>query len=123
MEKTQRFAISVSVDACESYESATMQRTSGAETLELLARTLRAYGIDVEITGKTGRAAKVKIDTLTPADAQKARTRNAGRRKVYALRYTLEELEAMGPEDGAKALGCSERTYYRRLAEMRAKAR
>lgn len=120
MEKTQRIEITVNVAACESHDSETMRRTNGAETLDLLARTLRAYGIDVDVL-QSGRSATIKLDTLTPPNAERARTRNAGRTKKYAYRYTLEELEAMGADEGCKRLGCSKRTYYRRLAEMRAK--
>ena len=105
--------------------------------MESLIGSLGALGLDVRAEfSKSGRTARIQFrDVPSKWDAEKARTRYAGRRArgVYPpagsifnsgtpCRDFLEWQEAHTAAEGMEALGLPRTTYYRKLRKIREKA-
>ena len=124
MENTRTFEATLSLRECVELSENGMVTEREAEALEVLASTLRAYGMAVEVSA-TSNSAKIRICHPEAHEAKRLRNRGGGRpRKSRDYNgHTLEWFEAHSPEEGMHALGdVSRRTYYRRLEELRAKA-
>lgn len=124
MENARTFEASVNLRECVELDENEVLTETGAEALEVLASTLRAYGMTVEVS-TTRSSAKIRICHPEPHEAARLRNRGGGRpRKSRDYRgVTLAWLESHSVDEGMHALGdVSRRTYYRRLEELRAKS-
>ena len=124
MENTRTFEATLSLRECVELEEGEVLRETGAAALEVLAETLRAYGMAVEVSA-TSNSAKIRICHPEAHEAKRLRNRGGGRpRKSHDYKgVTLDWLESHSVDEGMHALGdVSRRTYYRRLEELRAKA-
>lgn len=131
MENTELFELSFNVKDCtERRAEGGITRESGAEALETFASVLKAYGLDVSANySASGKRATIRIWHPEPLEAERLRNRNGGRNRkrkptdspAQGLEGSdlLEWLERHTPQEGMEALGCSRRTYFRRLRELR----
>lgn len=131
MQNTRTFEGRIDLWACAEGWSDGEVTAKGDGALALLSEALEAYGMSVTTT-REGRYATIKIDHLQPWEAERARTRRAGRprtkgtswpaemggsdeeRLVWCAAHTIDEV--------AETLGCSRRTAQRRVSELRKKA-
>ena len=123
MENTRVFESTLSLRECVELDENGMLTETGAAALEVLAETLRAYGMAVEVS-TTRSSATIRICHPEPHEAKKLRNRGGGRpRKSHDYKgITLDWLASHSVDEGMHALGdVSRRTYYRRLEELRAK--
>ena len=132
MENTRTFEGRIDLWECVEYERESSYITAkGSTALTELAKALEAYGMGVTVE-RDGRYATIKIDHLQPWEAERARTRMAGRPRTKGVLWPLEAgttneqrlawCESRTLDEIQAALGCSKRTAQRRLAELRAKA-
>jgi hypothetical protein len=131
MENTETFELSFNVKDCtERSAEGGLVRGSGAEALETFSNVLRAYGMDVSTEcSASGKRATIRIWHPEPLEAERLKNRNGGRYRMRkpmdspALglegRDLLEWLKEHTTQEGMKALGCSRRTYFRRIKELR----
>lgn len=131
MENTEVFELSFNVKDCtERHAWEGLSQESGANALETFANVLRAYGMDVSTDyTPSGKRATIKICHPERLEAERLRNRNGGRNRMRkptdspALglegRDLLDWLEEHTAQEGMEALGCSRRTYFRRLKELR----
>ena len=133
MTNTSTFEVTISLRECVELDGEGGPITAqGAEALETFAAVLEAYGLDVSAEYTTsGKRAKISIRHPEAHQAKRLRSRGGGRRAkakpsdspVHGMdsAETLEWLEGHSVAEGMKALGCSKRTYYRRLEALRSK--
>lgn len=124
MENTREFEVTLRIGECIEREGSGAITERGADALETFAAVLRAYGMEIstEYTA-SGKQATLTVRHPEAIKAESVRNRNPYGRPRKALDtkgHTLEELEAMTAEEGMRALGCSRRTWYRRLEALRA---
>ena len=136
MENTHRFTVEVRIKPCVERcyldkHDIPSRTVSGAEALDMFAKVLEAYGMEVTKESVYRGNATISIRHPTPLNAESLRNRGGGRRMkdvsyrspLYMLddAQTLEWLESHTVAEGMEALGCSRRTYYRRLESLRGK--
>ena len=133
MENDYTFEVTLSVKECvERYGDGGEHAKHGAEALDMFARVLERYGMEVSTDYvPSGKRAKISIRHPSAWNAEKLRNRNGGRLRMPkptdspALgldgKDLLEWLEEHTTQEGMEALGCSRRTYFRRLKELRSR--
>ena len=133
MENTHTFEVTLNVKECaEHYGDGGEHAKYGAEALETFTRVLEQYGLEVSTEYvPSGKRAKISIRHPSAWNAKKLRNRNGGRSRIPkpvnspALglegKDLLEWLEEHTIQEGMEALGCSRRTYFRRLKELRSR--
>lgn len=92
-----------------------------------LCATLQALGMAVSVDESDPEAPRISIDFPDDYKAEKLRNRGGGRPRtdpwagldVSQMREEYDWYESHTPEEGAKRMGCSKRTYYRRIAQLR----
>ena len=134
MENGSRFTCVVRLDECDERclsDADDEVRERERAALDSFCRVLRELGLDARVV-PVGRArVRLIVDHPSREDARRLRDRGGGRRKTAPpegsaiARITddaerLAWLDAHTPTEGAEALGVSVRTYYRRLADLRA---
>ena len=135
MENTHTFTLTANLKSfSETYaidkHGITMSK-SGAEALDMFTKALEAYGMEVSTESLSRGNVKISIRHPEHWEAERLRNRGGGRRMkdvsskspLYMLddAQTLEWLESHTVTEGMEALGCSKRTYYRRLETLRGK--
>lgn len=124
MENTRTFCVTVETRECIDQPTEVFGTSAyGTEALETMAEVLRAYGlaVNVEYTTKSKARACVTIEHPEAYEAKRLRSRGGGRPKIQDVDRSLEWFESRSVEDGMRELGVSKRTYYRRMAQARAK--
>ena len=131
MKNDYTFEVTLSVKECaEHYGNDGEYAKYGADALDMFARVLKQYGMEVSTEYvPSGKRAKISIRHPSALNAEKLRNRNGGRSRMMkptnspvlglAGSELLEWMEEHTTQEGMKALGCSRRTYFRRLKELR----
>lgn len=107
------------------------ERAVEFDALEDFCDTLRALGLEVETEKMPRNRVKVQVRYPFDSEAERARTRGAGRRVAFSpysspvFNSETTAVDALGwleghtPEEGMEALGCSRSTYFRWLKRLK----